>query len=78
MKIYQLTSENLTGLGGPMGSEHTSTNWQRFFRSIASAKRIAAKDYKKEGGEEKIEWVRDGKEIRSQDLNWVMYLGNGL
>jgi hypothetical protein len=27
MKIYRLESENLSGLGGPMGSERTSINY---------------------------------------------------
>lgn len=41
--VYQLTSENLTGLGGPMGTEHTWANWRVFFRDIKSAKEYAEK-----------------------------------
>lgn len=73
--IYMLESENLTR--GPMGTERTSTNWKKFFKSIGDAKNYAEKDYGKE-----IDWSRkhsptcDGKPIDitcSGDLGYVMY-----
>ena len=67
--MYELESENLTGLGGPMGSESISTNFRRYFKSLASAKKFAEKDY---GG--KIPWhTGRGDKIHSGDLGHVMY-----
>jgi hypothetical protein len=71
MKIYQLTSENLTGLGGPMGTERTTINWVKPFDSLETAQAYAVNDYE---GDEEIEWKKDGEgKWHSQDLRWVMY-----
>ena len=43
--MFELESENLTQLGGRMGTETTSTNFRRFYNSIALAKKAAEKDY---------------------------------
>lgn len=45
--MYELESENLTGLGGPMGTERTWTNWRKFFSTVEAAKEFAEKDYKR-------------------------------
>ncbi len=47
IKVYELESENLEGLGGPMGTESTSTNWRRFFTSADAAQTAAITDYRK-------------------------------
>ena len=73
MKIYALESENLTGLGGRMGTEHTTTNWIKYFSSIDFAKKYAEKHYKI-WNKEPIKWKKDGKEIISGDLGFVMYI----
>lgn len=76
LAVYQLTSENLTGLGGPMGSERTWDNWSRPYRDLASAKEAAEKDYNKQCSgkpEEKIVWTRENGEWHTQDLRFVMY-----
>ena len=72
MKIYQLTSENLSGLGGPMGSERTTINWVKPFESLEAAQKYAENDYE---GKDKIKWTKDKKEAQwcSGDLHWVMY-----
>jgi hypothetical protein len=72
MKIYQLTSENLQGLGGPMGTERTTVNWVKPFESLESAQKYAENDYE---GKDKIKWTKDQKEAQwcSGDLRWVMY-----
>jgi hypothetical protein len=74
--IYNCESENLTNLGGPMGTESTSTNWLRPYRDLAAAKAAAEKDYKKECGgkpEEAIVWTYQNGHWSTQDLRFVMY-----
>jgi hypothetical protein len=75
--MFELESENLTGLGGPMGSERAETNWRKFFKTVRAAKDAAEKDYGRE-----IEWdkrkgpTRNLKPIDltcSGDLGHVMY-----
>ena len=75
--MFELESENLTSLGGPMGTESTSTNWRKFFKTVKSAKAAAEKDYGK-----KIDWAADKGPSRnlkpidltcSGDLGHVMY-----
>jgi hypothetical protein len=45
--VYSLTSEDLSNLGGPMGCEHTSTNFIKYFKDVEKAKKYAFKDYMK-------------------------------
>jgi hypothetical protein len=74
--MYELASENLTHLGGPMGSDYTYDNWRKFFTTIELAKKYAEKDYKKNKGIEVIEWIDNENEkdcIQTQDLGFVMY-----
>jgi hypothetical protein len=74
--LFVLESENLTGLGGPMGSEHTSCNWARYYKTMDKAKLAAKKDYKKECNgkpEEEIKWSKGKNNCSSQDLRFVMY-----
>jgi hypothetical protein len=73
--IYAVSSTNLTGLGGPMGTERISTNWTRHFRSHTKAMWAAFKDYKKQGGKEKLDWMLDDdkKGVHTQDLGFVEY-----
>ena len=75
--MYELVSENLSGLGGPMGTERTWTNWRKFFKTVKAAKNAAESDYGKP-----IEWsqkkgpTRNFKPIDltcSGDLRYVMY-----
>lgn len=76
MKYYELRSENLTNLGGPMGSEYTFDNWTKSFSSMAKAKSAAEKDYSKECGGKpwhKIIWSGNKSKTSSQDLNFVQY-----
>ena len=68
LKIFQLRSENLTNLGGPMGTENTFDNFNKPFQTLESAKAYAEKDYGKP-----IEWIQEKNYVRSPDLAWVMY-----
>lgn len=66
--MFELESENLTGLGGMMGTEHTWTNFRKFYSSAELAKEAAEKDLG-----EKIEWFKTKNGFRSGDLGHVMY-----
>jgi len=76
--FYELKSENLTGLGSPMGTERTWTNWRRFYKTVEAAQAAAEKDYGK-----KIHWCpvfahmqyknETHSLLRSGDLGHVMY-----
>jgi hypothetical protein len=66
--MYELVSENLTGLGGPMGTEHVSINFRKHFMLIDKARKFAEEDYGK-----RIKWKSYGKELRSPDLGYVLY-----
>ena len=78
MKFYELESENLSGLGGAMGTEKTTINWTKLFRSEKKAKLYAEKDYEKQRNSEEtpdpIVWTEneDGS-FSTQDLSFVMY-----
>lgn len=69
MNIFSLTSIDMTGVGGPMGSERTSENYTRYFSSKQYAQEYAEKEYGK-----KIDWCnnRSGG-CTSGDLLHVMY-----
>lgn len=76
MKYFEVRSENLTNLGGPMGSEYVYDNWSKSVSTVEKAKAIVEKDYKKECGgepEEIIKWEKKGKHYQTQDLRFVMY-----
>lgn len=68
--MYSLTSENLSGLGGSMGTERTWANWVKYFNSIKEAKAYAEKDYT--GGRDLV-WSRTSAGYCSPDLGYVMY-----
>jgi hypothetical protein len=71
MKFYELVSENLTGLGGPMGTERTWDNFRKSFKDdldgshgmipvdgsgLAKAKAFAEEDYKKHMKDKKVKF----------------------
>lgn len=67
--IYSLHSEDLSHLGGLMGTEYTTTNWIKYFTSAELAKEYAEKDFGKS-----ISWkaFRPAGH-RSGDLRYVAY-----
>lgn len=69
--MYELESENLTSLGGPMGTEETWVNWRKFYHTIGAAKAAAEKDYK--GDQKPLKWIKVGSGFRTEDLRYVMY-----
>jgi len=71
--VYEVVSENLTNLGGRMGTEYTYDNWRKHFSDVDKAKEFAEKDYGK-----KIKWNKTEKGFRSDDLLYVMYYVNKL
>jgi len=50
--MYTLISTNLTSVGGPMGSERTTRNYQHYFYKKKNAKSFTQKSYEDEMGEE--------------------------
>lgn len=67
--MYKLVSENLSNLGGPMGTEYTFDNWEKYFTDVYDAAQYAEKDYG-----DKIDWIKESNGyIRSPDLGYVMY-----
>lgn len=67
MIIYILNSENLTQLGGPMGTEYTFSNWKEYYVDLEKAK-------KSKKITEKFIWKRRGKGCyTSGDLGYVKY-----
>jgi len=68
MIVFKLTVENLSGLGGRMGTESTSIDKVKLFSTVNGAKKYAEKDYG-----DKIEWKDRKKYITSGDLRYVMY-----
>lgn len=66
--MYELESENLTHLGGLMGTEYTFPNWRKFFSTPELAKAAAEKDYGKP-----LKWLKTKKGWRTEDLRYVMY-----
>ena len=68
-KIYSLTSEDLTHLGGSMGTEYSTTNWIKYFTTINLAKAYALKDYRITDKNLDIKWRGN----HSGDLRWVSY-----
>jgi hypothetical protein len=77
VKVYELSSENLSGLGGRMGSESSRINWYSFFYSIDAAKQHAEADYGRP-----IQWGSRNMPtcngvpnflLCSGDLGYVMY-----
>jgi len=66
--IYELIYEDLTHLGGPMGTEYTTNHFKGIFTSEEKAKKAAEEDYGKS-----ISWRKDEEELHSPDLIYVMY-----
>jgi len=74
--VWRLESTNLTHLGGPMGTEYTTTNWNKFFRSIENAKKFAEHDFNMDRGThklKKITWEQIDDYLTSGDLAFVSY-----
>ena len=67
--MFKLESENLTGLGAPMGKERTWINWTKYFKSIENAKKYAQNHFGMV-----ITWKKRSKNhISSGDLGYVMF-----
>jgi hypothetical protein len=77
--FFELKSEDMTHLGGPMGSDYTKENWHKLFKSLGSAKACAERDYNKQikgltKGYRKLCWKEDGYGgWTTGDLLFVMY-----
>ena len=74
MKVYILECEDLSNLGGPMGTEDTSIVWTLIFRELENAKKYAldwiSKRHKKKVN---IIWKKRDNVISSNDLGSHMF-----
>jgi hypothetical protein len=74
IRIWKLKGEDLTGLGGSMGTDKTEIIFEEYFESLTDAQNFAEKHYNKGKKEkDKIKWVREEKGFTSGDLRWIMY-----
>ena len=80
-KIFSLTSTNLTHLGGPMGTEYTTTNFIKYFTTVQLAKNYAEADFKwqnKRVGNKKfpkIKWYKFNLETDTTNVDkWEEYV----
>jgi hypothetical protein len=80
MNVYELVSDNITNVGGPMGNNASSENWSKLFEKLKVAKEYAEQDYRLEAvrtgkdNREKIMWRGDSETWCSQDLGFVQYI----
>ena len=65
---WTLEAEDLSHLGGPMGTEYTTTMFVRNFGTLEEAKTYAIRHYKGP-----IKWLRERSAWTSGDLLWVEY-----
>lgn len=77
--IYELVATDLSGLGGPMGSERTWTMFRYFFSTAEKAKKFAQNHYASRTHGKELSWlpgVAGHGELdgwTTGDLGWVMY-----
>ena len=71
--MYVLIAEDLTHLGGPMGSEYTTKSIVGHYSTIKLAKAKALKIYQGNRRQETISWEKRGTGFCSGDLAFVMY-----
>lgn len=74
-KIFSLRRENLQNLGGPMGSESTSTDFIRYFTTVEFAKEHALLDFSTGRSlAQPFKWKsKKGDKCNSEDLGFCMY-----
>ena len=75
MEYFELTCEDLTNIGGPMGTETTSVIFSRAYSTLQKAKDAAEKDHKRRCNSMPwaIKWTDSGRRINSGDLSSHTY-----
>lgn len=84
MELFETIYEDLTHLGGSMGTEYTTSASLGLFANVTDAKKCAEKNYYKVNkGTQKWKWIevvkqegtkeKDIIDWRSPDLAFVMY-----
>lgn len=76
MVVYETIAEDLTHLGGPMGSEYTTRNSLGLFNSLNKAKNRANYHYNNETGHirtEILKWREYYDHSATQDLGFIQY-----
>ena len=64
-KVYEAIAEDLTNLGGPMGSEYTTEKSLGLYSTLEAAKAKCERHYKLP-----LTW---NKHNSTKDLGWVMF-----
>jgi len=75
-KIYRLVYEDLTHLGGPMGTEYTTYSHMGTYSAPKTARAEAAKNYARKSGKvvKALKWYKESPtHFRTDDLLFVMY-----
>jgi hypothetical protein len=74
MTVYAAKAEDLTHLGGPMGSEYTTTSSLGLFTTASKAMACCAEHYRRTRPEGILHFYKYSKtEQRTKDLGHVMY-----
>lgn len=74
IRIWKLVGEDLTRLGGPMGTDRTETVVEEYFECLTDAQSFANAHYNRRKKEKStIKWERQNGGFTSGDLNWIMY-----
>lgn len=75
MKVFDLIAEDLTHLGGPMGTEYTTESPIGLFGDAEEAKKVAQRHYEssRRRPEPPLKWLDAGNGFRTEDLGFVMY-----
>ncbi len=61
-KFFELVCQDLTSLGGRMGTEMTSDIFRRAFGTLKNAQKFAEKDHEKRDDHNEIRWKKDGRD----------------
>lgn len=80
MTIYRLEYEDLTHLGGPMGTEYTTSDHMGNYSSLSGAKAAAQHNYQLKMGnvvQPTLKWHKHSRKgmlyWHTDDLGFVMY-----
>lgn len=76
MTVHEAIAEDLSKLGGPMGTEITTECSLGLFEHPVSAKQACERHYNKgkgHGGKPLDKWRRTDQGESAPDLGWVMY-----
>lgn len=73
--VYLFEAEDLSGLGGRMGTKHTTRSKPALYSTLEKAKGAARDHYIEKFNKEfpLFDWIVEKNKVRSPDLLYVMY-----